>query len=108
MKLIYCCHDCGLVAELDSNTTTVEPIPIGWVKREHVDGTYYWTCTNCAARKGVKRGAVYCDTCHKRVSNEVVDELIVRATVICPECFKDIQPKSPKGFTASEFQRTDA
>ncbi len=86
MKLIYHCYNCGLDAECE--TTSNETIPEGWVKCEHVDATNYWICAECAARKGVKRGAVHCSRCGKRVSNQVVEELVVRAWVECPECIK--------------------
>ena len=32
--------------------------------------------------------AVRCDRCGKRVSNEVSEELIIRAWVECPECIE--------------------
>lgn len=86
MKLIYHCHSCGIDAEIENDTTAKEAIPIGWVKREHIDGAHYWICASCASIKGVKQGAVYCSICGKRVSNVVIEELIVRAWVECPEC----------------------
>jgi len=34
-------------------------------------------------------GAVHCSVCGKRVSNEISEELVVRAFVECPECIED-------------------
>lgn len=33
-------------------------------------------------------GAVYCSKCGKRVSNEVPEDLVVRAWIECPECLE--------------------
>ncbi len=94
MKLIYQCNECRLIAEIENDTTAKEAVPTGWVKREHIDGEHYWICTDCAARKGVKRGAVHCSKCGKRVSNQVVEELVIRAWVECPECIEKGQNKN--------------
>jgi len=34
-------------------------------------------------------GAVHCSVCGKKVSNEVSEELVVRAWVGCPECIEE-------------------
>ncbi len=39
-------------------------------------------------------GVVTCSRCGKRVSNEVQEELIVRAWVECPECLEKAQNKN--------------
>jgi len=31
---------------------------------------------------------LYCWFCHKSVSNEVPDETVLRAVVVCPECIE--------------------
>ena len=85
MKLIYHCNNCGIEAQLDTETAQLT-VPEGWVKREHIDSTHYWICANCASIKGIKQGAVLCSVCGKKVSNTVIEELIVRAWVECPEC----------------------
>ncbi len=54
MKLIYTCHHCGLVAELENNTADPQPVPIGWTKNPHIDDTYYWLCPGCSDKEVIK------------------------------------------------------
>ncbi len=52
MKLVYHCHGCGIDAECETTPDNPSPSPIGWVKCEHIDATFFWLCADCATRKG--------------------------------------------------------
>jgi len=48
---MYTCHHCGLVAELKDNTANPQPVPTGWTKNLHIDGSYYWLCPGCSSKE---------------------------------------------------------
>jgi hypothetical protein len=45
-----------------------------------------------------------CTSCNKSVSNEVSDETVVRAVLICPECFQRDRQKLADAVTDVKLQ----